>query len=76
MTEELPAQRPSAGQALLEWHRLRGEIYAFNKEWRPRPREEDIMRVAWDMISLYDVSTYYVKSLLGGLSSIWSHTPL
>ena len=76
MTTPDPLSRPSAEDTLLEWHRLREGIYTVNKEWRPRPREEDLMWVAWDMVSLYEVSRQYGASILEGLSSLWSYNPL
>lgn len=76
MTVADPRSRPSAEEALVEWRRLREGIYTFNKEWRPRPREEDIMGIAWDAVSLYNISMYYTRSILDGLYSLWSHSPL
>jgi hypothetical protein len=52
MADLNPSKRLSAGEALLEWHRLRGEIHEFSKELRPLPHEKDIMGDAWDLNSL------------------------
>ena len=75
MTAADPTSRPSAEDALVEWHRLREGIYTVNKEWRPRPRDEDLMWVAWDTVSFYEVSKLYGRSILDGLSSLWLQTP-
>ena len=76
MTATHPRTPPSAEEALLEWRNLRETIFTVNKEWRPRPRQEDIMGVAWDMISMYNVTMYYGRSIFGTLYNLWSHSRL
>lgn len=76
MTSIDPGTRPSAEEALLMWRELREEVFTVNKEWRPRPRGEDILGIAWDMISMYNVTMYFGRSIFGRLYSLWSHSPL
>ena len=76
MTIPDPQSRPSAESALRKWCRLGGRIYTVNKEWQPRPREEDLMWIAWDMVSLYEVSRHYGRSALEGLFSLRPYNPL
>jgi hypothetical protein len=68
MTHQDPEQRPTAEEALRQWSDIRGGIYTLNKEWRPRPREDDILGIAAvDVASLYDVSIYFTRAIFGGL---------
>jgi len=63
MTDTAPEKRPTAQEVLRQWSVIREGIYAINKEWRPRPREEDIIGIARDAISLYEVSVYFARGL-------------
>ena len=71
-----PERRPSAEDALRDWYRLRDGIYTVNKEWRPRPRGENLLGIALDAISLCDISLYYTRAVLEGLFRQQSHNPL
>ena len=72
-----PEQRPSADQVLRDWYRLREGIYSLNKEWRPRPREEEnLLAITLDVLSLYDVSTYYTRIIFEGLFRQLPRRPL
>jgi len=62
-----PERRPSADEALRDWHRLREGIYTVNKEWRPRRRGENIMGIAMDAISLCEVSVFCARVIFEGL---------
>ena len=71
-----PELRPSADEALRDWYRLREGIYTVNKEWRPRPREENALGIALDVMSLCDISLYYTRALFEGLFRQQPRRPL
>ena len=71
-----PNLRPTAEAALNEWQTLRETVYTVHKEWRPRPREDDFLGIARDMVSLYEVSLYYSKAVFGALLGLWSSSSL
>jgi len=76
MITQDPEQRPSADEALRDWCRLREGICAVNREWRPRPREENLLGIALDVISLCDVSLYYTRAIIEGLFRPQPRRPL
>jgi len=68
MTDVDPEERPTAGDALRKWSELREEIPTLKKEWRPRPREENVLEtVAFDATSLYSLSMNFARSFSGRL---------
>ena len=71
-----PNSRPSAEAALNAWRTLREKVYTVHKEWRPRPREDDFLGIARDMVSAYEVSLYYSKAVFGTLLGLWSYIAL
>lgn len=76
MTHPDPEQRPTAEEALRQWSDLREGIYMLNKEWRPRPRAEDILGTTYiDVASLYDVTMYFTRVIVEGFCGGWSRRP-
>jgi len=59
-----PSERPDAKEALDLWKGIRGSLWAFHREWRPRPRtEHPIGAVILDVISLRQLVTSFAKSV-------------
>ena len=50
MTEETPAARPTAVQALEKWRKIRKRISPLHRSWRLRYHGEDWMRVLFGNI--------------------------
>ena len=43
MTDEDPARRPNAADALQRWKRLSSSTWSLQRLWRPRPRDSNIV---------------------------------
>ena len=51
-----PEERPTAKEARSQWLKVRKGISFVSKEWRPRPRDEDILcTVVLDSICLFQI---------------------
>ena len=52
MTTRDPSKRPSAVEALKLLREIREEVWAIQRLWRPRPRDEPLVHTAvWDTVS-------------------------
>jgi len=64
MTSHNQEDRPDANGALALWKEIRGSLWAFHLEWRPRPREEHPLGTALlDAISLRQLIVTFTKSI-------------
>ena len=54
MTKNSPDERPTAEEALEQWHGIRKSISVFHREWHPRSREEHPI----DAFVLYTISLH------------------
>ena len=53
MTNDDPALRPTAEEALQRWRVLRHDIWGYQRLWRPRRRDENvIVQAVSDVFSL------------------------
>jgi len=65
MTHMTPSRRPTAEEALKQWQEIRKSIWTINREWRPRPRNQNpIGAVVFDAVSLHQFFMFYTKSLV------------
>ena len=64
MTHPEPGSRPSAAEVLAVWKGIRDTVWTVNREWRPRPRQENpVGSVIFDAVSLHRVFMFFTKSL-------------
>lgn len=57
-----PEQRPDATEAQSRWLQIKETISTANREWRPRPYDENIYdTVTLDVVSLYRFFMYVAR---------------
>ena len=69
MSDKDPEQRPSAVDALHQWSKIRETISTVQREWRPRPRDENALdAVTLDVISLYRLFMHVARVCVGSIA--------
>ncbi|KZT13118.1 uncharacterized protein LAESUDRAFT_767619 [Laetiporus sulphureus 93-53] len=75
MTQDDPARRPSAAEAVAQWQIIKVTISPVLLRWRPKLRTEDVILTAmYDTVSLLDTAVYFGRRLFRWATDIQGST--